>query len=97
MIRDLNEDLWKNPFNGELEQFIAAFRKVLIPIMADVRKYGLRKRNLQKHRRVVDRYYNFAVDGCISEDEIVQRYQKRFIRYRDSLFRFFRVGWDPVE
>ena len=83
LIRDLNEDLWKNPFNGELEQFIAAFRKVLIPIMADVRKYGLRKRNLQKHRRVVDRYYNFAVDGCISEDEIVQRYQKRFIRYRN--------------
>jgi hypothetical protein len=33
LIRDLNDDLWKNPFNAEYEQFVAAFRDLLVPII----------------------------------------------------------------
>jgi len=95
LIRDLNDDLWKNPFNSELERFIAAFKELLMSIMAEVQKYGLKKRNLQKHKRVVERYYNISIDGCDYEDEIVQRYQKRIIRYRDSLFRFLESDGIP--
>ena len=43
LIRDLNDELWKNPFNTELEQFVAAFKDLISPIMNDVAKYGLKK------------------------------------------------------
>jgi hypothetical protein len=41
----LNDDLWKNPFNTEFEDFVAQFRDLLIPILADAQKYGLRAYN----------------------------------------------------
>jgi hypothetical protein len=54
LIRDLNDDLWKNPFNSELEGFVSAVRDLIVPIMVDVDKYGLKKRYLHKHQRIVD-------------------------------------------
>jgi predicted RecB family nuclease len=42
LIRDLNDDLWKNPFNLEFEQFVAAVRDLLIPMVADAHNFGLR-------------------------------------------------------
>src|SRR5215831_18743129 len=49
LIRDLNDDLWKNPFNQELEGFVSAVRDLLVPIMADVERFGLKRRHLHKH------------------------------------------------
>ena len=95
LIRDLNDDLWKNPFNVELERFIAAFKDLIIPIMADVQKYGLKERHLRKHVRAVANYYDSWIDKCQYKDEIVQRYQKRFNRYRGSLFRFLETDGIP--
>lgn len=95
LIRDLNDDLWKNPFNPELESFVAAVRDVLVPIFDDVEKYGLKARNLRKHKRVVKRFYARCIDKHIYECEIVAKYQKRFIRYRDSLFLFLEEDAIP--
>ncbi|MCX5637477.1 MAG: IS66 family transposase [Planctomycetota bacterium] len=95
LIRDLNDDLWKNPFNSELESFVAAVRDVLVPIFDDVGKYGLKARNLRKHKRVVKRFYAHCIDRHIYECEIVAKYQKRFIRYRDSLFLFIEEDEIP--
>ena len=88
LIRDLNNDLWKNPYNIGLEAFIKAFSELITSIMADVQKYGLKKRHLRKHKKTVEAFYRNWIDSRTYEDEILQRYQKRFIRYRDSLFRF---------
>jgi len=95
LIRDLNDDLWKNPFNLELESFVAAVRDVLVPIFDDVGKYGLKARNLRKHTQVVKRFYARCIDKNIYECEIVAKYQKRFIRYRDSLFLFIEEDAIP--
>jgi len=43
LIRDLNDDLWKNPYNAGFEAFIQAFADLMTSIMADVQKYGLKK------------------------------------------------------
>ena len=95
LIRDLNDDLWKNPFNEELESFVAAIRDVLVSLFRDVAKYGLKIRNLRKHEKAVDRFYKQNVDGGKYQCEIVSRYQKRFQRYRDSLFLFLREDGIP--
>ena len=95
LIGDLNDDLWNNPFNSELESFVAAVRDVLVPIFEDVGKYGLKARNLRKHKRLVKRFYAHCVDRHIYECEIVAKYQKRFIRYRDSLFLFIEEDEIP--
>jgi hypothetical protein len=88
LIRDLNEDLWKNPFNREYELFVGAVRDLLVPIFRDIDEYGLRKRNLHKHCKAVDRFYRTTIARGQSECEIVEKYKKRFTRYRDSMLRF---------
>jgi hypothetical protein len=88
LIRDLNDDLWKNPFNLQYESFLAAVRDLLVPIFEDVERFGLKARFLKKHKKAVDRFYRLNIDNIEQECEIVQKYQKRFGRYRESLFRF---------
>jgi len=88
LIRDLNDDLWKNPFNQQYESFVAAVRDLFVPILEDVDRYGLKVRHLQKHMKSVDRFYKQAINDKQYECEIVQKYQKRFVRYRESLFLF---------
>ncbi len=41
LIRDLNEDLWKNPFNEDYEWFAGVVRDLLAPIFEDVNRWGL--------------------------------------------------------
>jgi len=95
LIRDLNDDLWENPFNPEFERLVGAFRDLLVPIMSDIDKYGLKRRHLNKHNHRVERFYKDVILGHDYKSEIVQTYQKRFIRYRESLFRFMEEDGIP--
>jgi len=88
LIRDLNDDLWKHPFLTEYECFVTRVRDLLVPIFEDVERYGLKKWYLQKHMRSVDRFYQQTIEGVTWESEVIQTYQKRFLRYRESLFLF---------
>ena len=97
LIRDLNEDLWKNPFLEEYEEFVSRVRDLLVPIFEDVDRFGLKKRHLQKHRKAVDRFYRKSIDSVTWKADIIQTYQKRFIRYRESLFLFLtedNIPWN---
>lgn len=88
LIRDLNEDLWSAPLDTEFEAFVLQVRDLIIPIMEAIRKYGLKHRHLEKYRTRVDKFYNDVVDKIIYKSELAIKYQKRFIRYRNSLFVF---------
>lgn len=95
LIRDLNDDLWKHPFNKELEGFVSAVRDLLVPIMADVEKFGLKRRHLHKHTHLVERFNKTFIVGREYKCEVTQKYQKRFVRYRESLFRFLEEDGIP--
>lgn len=95
LIRDLNDDLWKNPFNREYELFVGVFRDLLVPIFADIDRYGLKSRHLHKHQKGVDQFYRTTIEGVESTCEIVAKYQKRFLRFRESIFRFLNVDGLP--
>lgn len=88
LIRDLNDDLWRNPFHEDYENFVGSVRDFLVPIFEDVTKHGVKTRYLRKHLKVVDRFYTRIVEGSDCRSELVETYKKRFKRYRESLFLF---------
>jgi hypothetical protein len=95
LIRDLNDDLWNNPYNRSYEEFVSEVKNLLIPIFEAEKKYGLKKWHLSKCSKSVDRFYRENIDKAPSSCELVAKYQKRFQRYRDSLFTFLELDGIP--
>ncbi len=95
LIRDLNNDLWRRPFDTELETFVLDVRDLLVPILEAANKYGLRKRNLRKFTKSVDSFYERVITSRTYRSEPVRTYQKRFRRYRQSLFTFLEYDGIP--
>jgi len=88
LIRDLNDDLWKNPFNAKYEEFVSSVRDLLAPIITDIRRFGLKALHLRKYQKDVEHFYRDIISGHPVQDEITAKYQKRFERYRNSVFCF---------
>jgi predicted RecB family nuclease len=95
LIRDINDDLWKAPFDREFEDFALAVRDLLVPILATVARYGLKTRYLRRFGKDVERLYSRHVADKEYASELAVKYQKRFQRYRDSLFTFLREDGVP--
>jgi hypothetical protein len=95
LIRDLNDDLWKNPFDDELERFVGAVRGLLVPLLEDARRFGLKARHLRKHQSRIDRFYRDMITGQDSLRDTTARYRKRFERYKESLFSFIENDGVP--
>jgi hypothetical protein len=96
LIRDLNHDLWKEPFDIEFEILVTAVRDLILPIFESIEKYGLKRRNLKKFKESIPRFYSNMIDEKVYQSELATRYQKRFERYRKSLFQFLeedRIPW----
>jgi hypothetical protein len=88
LIRDLNDDLWRLPFNTEFESFVLEVRNLIIPITETIQVHGLRKRNLSKFKKHIDIFYTKMIMNKHYKSDTTIKYQKRFIRYRESLFTF---------
>ncbi len=95
LIRELNDDLYHSPFDTEFEKFVLEIKNLFIPMMEAVKIYGLRKRNLHKFQKNVELFYRELIDTKRYKSEIVIKYQKRFIRYRESLFTFLKYDGIP--
>jgi len=95
-IRDLNNNLWDNPFDKEYESFVGKIRNLIVPIIQTADQYGLKKYFLKKHQKRVDNFYKQDIDNKVYKSEPCILYQKRFIRYRNSLFTFINhneINW----
>jgi hypothetical protein len=96
LIRDINDDLFKNPFDDGLKGLSREFTKVLIPIIETIDKYGLRQRNLNKHKKLANRFIE-RVSNTDYSSKIVQKYKKRIIKNENKLFTFLshdEVPWN---
>jgi len=56
LMRDINEDVLKHPFNEELVFIAKRFAALLREIVETIDKYGLKKRHLGKHKRPAERF-----------------------------------------
>ena len=88
LIRDLNEDLWKFPFDAELQEFVLAVKNLIVPIIEAIDQYGLRTKHLCRFKNQVDEFYAAAIESREYALDVTKKYQKRLARYRESLFRF---------
>jgi predicted RecB family nuclease len=87
LIRDLNDDLLKHPFDEELKRQAARFTAVLQPVIETIDRYGLKRYHLNKHKKDVDRFY--ATESRADyRSERAGHYQSRFLKYREKLFTF---------
>jgi hypothetical protein len=93
LLRDLNEDILKNPFDEELRALAQGFSTLLRKIVETIDRHGLKKWHLQKHWAGVEALF----DGACSEEgrsEVARGYRKRFEKYRGKLFTF--LDYDGV-
>jgi transposase IS66 family protein len=93
LMRDINEDLRKQPFNDEMKHIAHNFATCLKPIVETIDRFGLKTRYLRKHRRSVDRLYD-ALGRRDYQTEVAVGYRRRFEKYRDRLFTF--LGYDGI-
>jgi predicted RecB family nuclease len=94
LIRDINDDLWKDPFDREFEAFAVELQELLVPILEAINRYGPKAWHLRRFNRNVERFYEKNVTGREYRSEAAETYRKRFARYRESLFTF--LGQDGI-
>ena len=96
LIRDLNDDVLKHPFDDGLKQLLAGFADLLKPIVETIDRFGLKRRFLRKHLSAVDRFYRDLARMRLSS-EPASRCKKRIEKNRNTLFTFLRhdgVPWN---
>jgi hypothetical protein len=87
LLRDLNEDVFRNPFDQELMKLAHGFAVLLRKVVKTVDRHGLQSKHLQRHRTEID---GFFADACAGElqSDLASGYQKRLEKYQDKLFTF---------
>ena len=96
LMRDLNDELLKHPFDAELKKFGQMFSSVLRGIVETIDRFGLKKRHLRKHKAIADRFCRWALKVEL-HSEVTKKYQKRVDKYREKLFTFLDhdgVAWN---
>lgn len=94
LMRDLNDDVLKHPYDEELKEIVRDFSALLKPIIDTIDHRGLKSRFLGKHRVEVERFYRkLARLDCGSEraSKCIQRFEKN----RDKLFTFLNQDGIP--
>jgi DNA-directed RNA polymerase subunit RPC12/RpoP len=94
LIRDLNDDVFRHPFDAELMKLALGFATVLRRVVETVDRCGLRSKHLLRHRSEVDAFF---VEACAGEaqSDLARAYQKRFEKYKGKLFTFLEHDGIP--
>ena len=87
LMRDLNADLFAQPFNEEMRGIAEQFARLVKPMIETVDRFGLKRHYLRKHRSSVHQFYD-TLSKQNYQSEVAAGYQKRFERNSDKLFTF---------
>jgi len=87
LIRDLNEDVLKEPFNEEMKTLVHEFAELLRPIIETIDRFGLKTHFLKKHKVQATRFYN-RLGTREYKTELARKAQERFRRNQGKLFTF---------
>jgi hypothetical protein len=96
LIRDLNEDLLKNPFDTELKQITQKFTSLLKAIVLTIDKKGFNRNHLLGFKKDVDQFFDFN-ERTTFHSESALKYKDRFRKNIDKLFTFIEfdnVSWN---
>jgi hypothetical protein len=93
LMRDLNDDLLKYPFNEELKGIGQEFTLLLKSIIETIDQFGLKTKFLRTHKPSVEGFYERLYSRDYKTD-IAVYYQERFNKNRNKLFTF--LDYDDV-
>jgi predicted RecB family nuclease len=94
LIRDLNDDLLKQPFDEELRQIAWKFTVLLKPMVETIDRYGLKSRFLKRHLPSVKRFYRQISESNL-QSEKAAKVKARLEKNRDKLFTFLNYDGIP--
>ena len=87
LIRDLNENLFKEPFNTEFKELVGEVAALLKPMVETVDRFGLKARFLRRHIKDADRFFKrLSCREFVSEAGM--KCKQRLEKNRDTLFTF---------
>ena len=96
LVRDIDEDVMKNPLDTELRKIALEFGSLIRAIIETVDRRGLRSRFLAKHKRPADHFLKrLSVTTFISP--LANKYKSRFQKNSGKLFTFLEhdaVPWN---
>ena len=93
LMRDINEDLHKNPFDSELKEIAGRFGSLLREIVETIDAHGLKARYLTKHKPSAMGFIEHVV-GMKCATEAGLALTKRIEKNKDKLFTF--LDYDGV-
>jgi predicted RecB family nuclease len=94
LVRDLNDDLFANPFDEELRHLAESFGVLIGGILETVQRRGLKKYFLRKHVAFVRRFYN-TLELKEPRSEVALRWRARLTRNKETLFAFLHYDGVP--
>jgi hypothetical protein len=92
-MRDINDDLRKNPYDEEMQTIAQPFAKLLKEIVLTIDRYGLRRWHLHKYAEPAQRLCAAIAEQRFTSNS-ASKYQSRFDKYGDRLFTF--LSYDGV-
>jgi predicted RecB family nuclease len=93
LIRDINDDLMKEPYNEEMKCLAGDFATLLKTIIGTVDRFGLKAHYLHKHKVSVDRFFKRLIHQEY-RTETALKLKTRFLKNRNCLFTF--LDYDGV-
>ena len=96
LMRDINDDMHRYPYDKELRVIAQKYAAVLRIIVETVDRHGLKTHFLAKHLPAVEDLFIWIATTDFAS-EIAQSYRKRFHKNREKLFTFLThdgVPWN---
>jgi hypothetical protein len=96
LMRDINDNILKHPFNEELNFIGKRFGELLRGIVDTIDSCGLKARYLRRHKRPVARFLD-EIASLRCSTEVARSLQKRLERNKHKLFTFLdydNVPWN---
>jgi predicted RecB family nuclease len=86
-VRDIDDDVLKNPLDMELKGIAQEFGILLRQVIETVDRYGLKSGHLHKHKGSVARFLK-AVASANYLSPLANKYKKRFQKSGEKMFTF---------
>jgi predicted RecB family nuclease len=93
LMRDINDDLLRHPFDEELKELARGYTLALKPMVDTIDKHGLKTKFLSKHKRSAESFLDWIANREITS-EVAEGYKSRIKKYGERLFTF--LDYDGV-
>jgi len=87
LMRDMNQDLLANPYDGELQAITFPFGALLRSIVDTIDDHGLKRRHLESHAGRVTAFF-VSLERQSFRSEAAESLRARLLKYRERLFTF---------